>query len=272
MTQNEPADDVVDHDDLHDLLCTAIDDSMDMDWQSGWAADSIIAALEREGMVVSRPTEHVGEQADRDVVEAALEYGKQHFKPNRVAAQRGFREGAKWQAAIQATRPARDGAVGEAWRSPADTPVVDAESCCDFIVAVKRKHSERVFVFPAQYLRSFELHFNEEPYERRVNGWYLARSEDPDMGDTYYELLNEGDELLGWQNLPQWEALQATLSTTPQADALREWDISSLEATLGALEGKHGNGWINISMKERRLFAKLLRALTESQTDAEKAG
>jgi len=42
-----------------------------------------------------------------------------------------------------------------------------------------------------------------------------------------------------------------------------EWkasDREKLEETLGALEGRHGEGWINITMSERRLFAQLLRA------------
>ena len=55
-----------DHDELHDLLCEAIDDSLDMDWQSGWAADSIIRRLEKEGLaVVSADTLDVGKLAER---------------------------------------------------------------------------------------------------------------------------------------------------------------------------------------------------------------
>lgn len=42
-----------------------------------------------------------------------------------------------------------------------------------------------------------------------------------------------------------------------------EDEIRGLEQTLGALEGRHGNGWINITMEERRIFTRLLRqALT----------
>jgi hypothetical protein len=39
----------------------------------------------------------------------------------------------------------------------------------------------------------------------------------------------------------------------------KEYKIEDLEETLGALNGTHGEGWINISMEERRLFAALLR-------------
>lgn len=35
---------------------------------------------------------------------------------------------------------------------------------------------------------------------------------------------------------------------------------NGLDETLGALRGQHGEGWINITNQERRLFAKLLEA------------
>ena len=43
-------------DDLLDLLTTAIDDSMDVDWISEWASRSILEAFKREGLIVTRPT------------------------------------------------------------------------------------------------------------------------------------------------------------------------------------------------------------------------
>lgn len=46
--------------------------------------------------------------------------------------------------------------------------------------------------------------------------------------------------------------------TNPAQGVSEALDINDLEEILGALRGKHGEGWINITMRERRLFAKLL--------------
>lgn len=37
-----------------------------------------------------------------------------------------------------------------------------------------------------------------------------------------------------------------------------DFDINDLDDLLSTLKGFHGEGWINISMRERRLFAILL--------------
>jgi lambda repressor-like predicted transcriptional regulator len=41
-------------DEISDLIAEAIDDSMDMDWRSHWGARSILAALDREGLTITR--------------------------------------------------------------------------------------------------------------------------------------------------------------------------------------------------------------------------
>lgn len=52
-------------------------------------------------------------------------------------------------------------------------------------------------------------------------------------------------------------------------EAVEDEDRYALENTLAALEGRHGDGWINITVRERRLFAKLLRAALATTPDPE---
>jgi hypothetical protein len=49
------------------------------------------------------------------------------------------------------------------------------------------------------------------------------------------------------------------MSDTKQLIETLGLSVIDLEETLGALQGKHGEGWINISMEERRVFASLLK-------------
>ena len=52
------------NEELLDLIAEAIDDSMDMDWQSHWGARSILAALEREGLAITPIGREIGEQSN----------------------------------------------------------------------------------------------------------------------------------------------------------------------------------------------------------------
>lgn len=71
-------------------------------------------------------------------------------------------------------------------------------------------------------------------------------------------------EIERWENDALHESMHGPVTEISRASAgggEDECGITDLELdeTLGALEGKHGEGWINITMKERRLFARLLR-------------
>lgn len=55
---------------LRDLLAEAISDSLDMDWQPSWAADSILGRLDDEGLAIGRPN---------DFAQAALQAQSRFF-------------------------------------------------------------------------------------------------------------------------------------------------------------------------------------------------
>ena len=75
----------------------------------------------------------------------------------------------------------------------------------------------------------------------------------------------EGKHGEGWINITMKERrlfarlLRENIAHRSQPNTAQPEPNAELEETLGALEGKHGEGWINITMKERRLFARLLR-------------
>ena len=74
------------------------------------------------------------------------------------------------------------------------------------------------------------------------------------------------DKLSGDCNRPECEYRRPSPPTEAQ---IRAAEREKMESTLGALEGKHGEGWIRISMEERRLFARLLRAAIRSLKESD---
>lgn len=61
MTKETEALDVTDAEEMRDWLAECIDDSIDMDWQSSWAADLILKRMDDEGITFSRPTGQGGD-------------------------------------------------------------------------------------------------------------------------------------------------------------------------------------------------------------------
>ena len=129
-----------------------------------------------------------------------------------------------------------EGAAGEpvAWRDPTDMPSIEEGSEKWFIVAVRRKHSERVFTFSAPYLNGVVLEFDEDDdlVERPMTGW--ASQEYDEDRRIFFPLLSEGDELLAWQEFPKYTAHP---SPPPAADKDRvrfaDLEATGLNWTLG---------------------------------------
>lgn len=106
----------------------------------------------------------------------------------------------------------------ETWNEGTVTPRLDVGWEREFIVAVKRAHNGKVYSFAASYLNAYPLRYEYCPKgEGRpcdgcengcpTTGWFRLTGDDGD-GRLYQQLeLNEGDELLGWRDVPQWSAL-----------------------------------------------------------------
>lgn len=83
-----------------------------------------------------------------------------------------------------------------------DTP---SDSDLEFIVAVRRAHTGKTYVFAANYLNSKELYSEEEEADDEgricVTGWYYER-DDAEYDTAWHQILNPGDTVTHWQPLP----------------------------------------------------------------------
>ena len=105
-----------------------------------------------------------------------------------------------YSADIEAIDAALARAKGGEWRHPSDVPQVKAGQPDWRIVAVRRAHNGQIYRFPALYLDKVSLWFEDDNEERSVTGWFSPVSGED--GETYHELLGEGDVLEAWRDLP----------------------------------------------------------------------
>jgi len=105
------------------------------------------------------------------------------------------------------------------WERPDKKPETPTGECGFFIVAVRRKHSGKIYTFGACYLNAFLLQFeygcskcdgdeDQCPHSDRDgcprSGWY---SDEPvtDYDRSFDPLLGPDDEFLGWQPYPSFK-------------------------------------------------------------------
>lgn len=176
-----------------DIRCSSCDASI----TGNWSKEAAITAWNQR----TRPPVVDGLSASKAI--------EGHRKPESA----GSREPANLpKPTEQATSPAPDAVLREEWLTPEAEPPMGRFNSRNFIVAVKRAYSGRVYVFPAQYLFNCPLWFEDEAEERAVTGWYGADCESDEI-TNYTPLLSNGDELMGWQPLPEWNALASPAST-----------------------------------------------------------
>lgn len=103
------------------------------------------------------------------------------------------------------------------WKAPENNPSVEPGEESYFYVAVRRKHSGQVFVFPALYCNGIRLE-DDEPvsasgpnWEMRVLnddivqafGWFHIVSGEEDDEDGFYRpICGPGDVVVGWHERP----------------------------------------------------------------------
>lgn len=108
------------------------------------------------------------------------------------------------------------------WNSPDKLPDGIEGDCKEYIVAVKRVQAMRrnkVFVFAAYFLKNMPLvpggceclaGLSADECEDRheegcpVTGWYLGIPWEGEPSGGYEKMLHKGDELMGWQPMPEW--------------------------------------------------------------------
>jgi hypothetical protein len=107
--------------------------------------------------------------------------------------------------------PSNTRADGDTQESPwqTGTPPTKAGEYDEYIVAVRRKAVPgRVFVFASNYANSYgkeELN-DQDGNEYIANGWYTVGHDTSGEFDTLFmPMLESGDEVIGWQPLPNWD-------------------------------------------------------------------
>lgn len=109
------------------------------------------------------------------------------------------------------------------WHGPDEVPEVQRNDYRYFQIAVRRKNSGKVFSFPAVYCNTYAVTVEYDPSESQGTSWsmhFLGEdlAEEGELGCTgwwdiksnneydcqFSAALEEGDELVGWCELPQW--------------------------------------------------------------------
>lgn len=105
---------------------------------------------------------------------------------------------------------------GQEWKAATDIPDLKRGSQKEFIIAVRRAHNGRAYSFAASYLNAYPLEYRNECPKGDgctgegcddgcpTTGWFIETGEDDDSTQFHSLNLKEGDEMLGWRNVPQW--------------------------------------------------------------------
>lgn len=100
------------------------------------------------------------------------------------------------------------------WDTSGNPPEVEKGVAKDFIVAVKRKGRQKIYSFPATYLNAHPLEYDgdcmckhEDDHDDGcpTTGWFTHESSNQYDGGLYNTLLNEGDELVAYTPVPQYQ-------------------------------------------------------------------
>ena len=103
------------------------------------------------------------------------------------------------------------------WNDPVTLPQINVGAMREFIIAVYRKHSGKVYTFAASYLNAYRLNYDRCPNEAAcagngdmcedgcpTTGWFVQTGDD-DFASRFETLgLDDGDKMLGWRTLPEW--------------------------------------------------------------------
>jgi hypothetical protein len=113
--------------------------------------------------------------------------------------------------------------VSDDWHSADDLPPLKTGHMREYVIAVFRGRSEKVYSFAASYLNAFPLQYEWCPKDAKATGgcadcddgcpttgWFVQTG-DEDDGSTFQSLsLKDGDKIMGWRDIPQWDCRTAT--------------------------------------------------------------
>jgi hypothetical protein len=142
-------------------------------------------------------------------------------------------------------------APATSWNNPDQNPSVQTGDMKEFVVAVFRKHTEKIYTFAACYLNAYELEDRHEGTTKLFTGWY-SQTGDEDYASLFEPLaLNEGDKLMGWRELPKWDCATAT-SAPANGHRLSEQAVAAMIEPLVWRQSIGGEGGISDAIADWR--------------------
>lgn len=109
----------------------------------------------------------------------------------------------------------------EQWQAPETTPQIELGAEKEYVVAVFRNLTGKVYSFAASYLNATPLRYEwgcphddkVDPYACKLctddgcptTGWYRLTGDDGDGGKYESIDLRDGDRMMGWRELPRWK-------------------------------------------------------------------
>lgn len=118
----------------------------------------------------------------------------------------------------------------DAWCEGDTPPAVKPGHEREFVVAVRRAHSGKVYSFAASYLNAAPLRYDYCPKDKDgfceecsddgcpTTGWFIRTGDDD--GTQYNRLhLDKGDEFMGWREIPRWE----DRASLPEGQSATAW-------------------------------------------------
>lgn len=124
-----------------------------------------------------------------------------------------------------------DHAQSPLWQSGDILPPVKFGHMKEFVIAVYREQSKKVYSFACSYLNAHRLQYEWCPKDAKkdgfcdgcddgcpTTGWFILTGDGDNESGAFNSLtINDGDKIVGWQNIPQWDGTPVT--STDRGDA-----------------------------------------------------
>lgn len=108
-----------------------------------------------------------------------------------------------WNTRAQSAEPVQ----GEAWIDAATrNPEIERGRDIEVLVAVRRKHNGKIYVFTTNYLSAYPVIYQDQVIQDddndqpEITGWFYLSDDE----ETWHRTLSEGDELLAWMYKPAY--------------------------------------------------------------------
>lgn len=120
------------------------------------------------------------------------------------------------------------------WRSANDVPPLKRGTMQEYVLAVYRSHSGKIYSFAGSYLNAYPLQYRHECPKGDgcsgdgcddgcpTTGWFVQVGDDDDAAIFQSLSLKDGDKIMGWRDIPQWDASCQTAPVSGRDAAIEE--------------------------------------------------